>query len=83
MHRALSRSRGVDIAELPAYDRAVSVLHNGSMETIGATWQALHEHIEAQGARPSGPCREIYLETPLDDPEGCVTELQQPVASTA
>lgn len=49
---------GVEIAELPAYDRAVCLLHSGSMESVGATWQELHEHIEAQGARPSGPRRE-------------------------
>jgi effector-binding domain-containing protein len=50
------------------------------METIGATWQALHEHIEARDAHPSGPCREVYLAAPMDDPDAWVTELQPPIA---
>ena len=30
------------------------------------------------GAEPSGACRELYLETPMDDRDSWVTELQQP-----
>jgi hypothetical protein len=69
----------VEVRDLPAYDRAITVLHHGDMSSIGASWQALMRYVEEQGGRPSGPCREIYLETPMDDPAAWVTELQQPV----
>lgn len=69
----------VEVADLPAVERAVTVLHHGSMETIGDTWQALGSQVAERGLDPSGPCREVYLESPLDDPDAWVTELQQPV----
>lgn len=71
---------GVEVADLTAVARAVTVVHHGSVETIGDTWQALMRHLEAEGLSPSGPGREVYLETPLDDGDRWVTELQQPVA---
>jgi DNA-binding transcriptional MerR regulator len=71
---------GVEIADLPAVPKAVTVIHRGSMETIGDSWQALARHVDDRGLQPVGVCREVYLETPMDDPSAWVTELQQPVA---
>ncbi|WP_109505706.1 MerR family transcriptional regulator [Nocardioides speluncae] len=71
---------GVEIGELGAVERALTVVHRGSMETIGDTWQALAQQVEARGQQPQLPSREVYLETPEDDPDGWVTELQQPLA---
>lgn len=73
-------AEGVEIGELRAAERALTVVHRGSMETIGATWQALAQQVEARGLQPLLPCREVYLETPQDNPDSWVTELQQPVA---
>ena len=70
---------GAEVSELPACDRALTVIHRGSMATIGDTWQALATTVDARGLRAYGPCREVYLETPMDDPDAWVTELQQPV----
>ena len=70
---------GVEVATLPPAERAITVLHRGSMETIADTWQALGSHVADRGLDPVGPCREVYLETPMDDPDAWVTELQQPV----
>lgn len=71
---------GVQVEELEAADRAVTVLHHGGMETIGQTWQALATHVEDKGYRPVGRAREVYLHMPMDgDPATWVTELQQPV----
>ena len=70
---------GVEVADLSAVERAITVLHRGSMETIGDTWQALGSHVADLGLDPFGPCREVYLESPMDDPDAWVTELQQPV----
>jgi effector-binding domain-containing protein len=69
----------VEVGELPAEPRALTVIHRGDMATIGATWQALERQVEALGLSPYGPCREVYLETPQGDEDAWVTELQQPV----
>ncbi len=69
---------GFLIGELPAVTEAVTLVHLGSMATIGGSWQAMASWLEANDADPSDPCREIYLETPMDDPDAWVTELQQP-----
>lgn len=69
---------GFVIGELPAVAEAVTLVHLGSMATIGASWQAVGGWLDENGAEPAGPCREIYLETPMDDPDAWVTELQQP-----
>lgn len=70
---------GAEVADLPAVDRALTVIHRGSMATIGDTWQALATAVDATGLTAYGPCREVYLETPMDDQDAWVTELQQPV----
>jgi effector-binding domain-containing protein len=70
----------VEVDELPTVDRALTTVHLGAMDSIGQTWQALARAVEAQGLRAVGKCREVYLETPPDDQDSWVTELQQPVA---
>lgn len=70
----------VEVAELAAVPRAVTVLHRGSMETIQESWQALGRYLDTAGLQPSGPCREVYLHVDLEQPDEWVTELQQPVA---
>ncbi|MCI9888867.1 GyrI-like domain-containing protein [Micrococcales bacterium 31B] len=70
---------GLVLHELGSIEVA-SVLHHGSMETIGDSWGALMAWCEAEGYAMSGPCREIYLESAdRDDMSDWVTELQQPV----
>jgi effector-binding domain-containing protein len=49
------------------------------MDTINDTWQALAQQVDQRGLTAFGPCREVYLETPMDDQSRWVTELQQPV----
>lgn len=69
----------LETASLPAYDRAVTAVYRGSMAGIGAAWQELARHVTESGLSFAGPCREVYLATPFDDPDAWVTELQQPV----
>ncbi len=71
---------GVEIGELPAIGEAVTLVHLGSMETIGASWQAIGRWLEENGAEASAACREVYLEAPMDNQDDWVTELQQPFA---
>ncbi|WP_210603968.1 MerR family transcriptional regulator [Brevibacterium oceani] len=64
----------LDIGELPSCT-AATLIHEGSMNRIGASWQHLAEWALAQGWELVGPCREVYLETGPD----WIVELQQPV----
>ena len=70
---------GYDIVELPPVPRAATVLHHGSMDTIGDTWQELVRHVEGSGHRATGLAREVYLAMPPGDPDAWVTELQEPL----
>ena len=70
---------GVEVAELPAADRALVVTHYGAMDSIGQTWQDLMTEADRRGLGFAGRGREVYLETPDDNPDAWVTELQQPV----
>jgi len=72
---------GVQVVTVAAADRAVTALHRGGMDGIGASWQELVRHLEEKGYRPDGVAREVYVHMPMDDdPATWVTELQQPVA---
>ena len=69
---------GFEVTELPAVPEAVTQVHLGAMATIGASWQAVGAWLEEHAAEPSGPSREVYLETPEGDEDSWVTELQGP-----
>ncbi len=74
----------VVVEELEAVPNAMTVVHQGAIESVGQTWQALAATTEQRGRRMTGRCREVYLAVPgLGDtpvgPEGWVVELQQPV----
>lgn len=69
---------GFDIGELLAETEAVALVHLGSMAGIDDSWGAVFGWLGESGLIPSGPCREVYLESPMDDQDSWVTELQQP-----
>ncbi|MEV0332698.1 MerR family transcriptional regulator [Nocardia sp. NPDC050717] len=69
---------GFSIVDLPAQERVATTIHRGSVDGIGAAWQALGRWVENNGYRTAAPFREVTLEwTP--DPAGWVTELQEPI----
>lgn len=70
---------GVQVDTLPDAERALTVVHLGAMDTIAQTWQTLQREVESRGLQPAGRCREVYFESPQDNPDAWVTELQQPV----
>lgn len=70
---------GVEVLDLPAHDRAVTVIHRGSMTSVGETWQALAAEVERLGLQPSARAREVYHHVDEGDEDAWVTELQQPV----
>jgi DNA-binding transcriptional MerR regulator len=69
-----------DVVDLPAVEQAATVIHNGSMDHVDVTYQALARWIEDNGYRSSGFAREVYLKYgDGDDPATWVTELQEAV----
>lgn len=74
----------LQITELPPCT-AATLIHEGSMSRIGASWQHLSEWCVTQGYSLNGPCREIYLEagdgSDDSDQSDWVVELQQPITN--
>ncbi|MFE2283402.1 MerR family transcriptional regulator [Streptomyces sp. NPDC059443] len=76
--RAEDLGGGVRIVVLPAVERAATVVHRGSMDSVLPTAQALAQWIDANGERSSGYARELTLACP-EDRDQWVTELQEPL----
>lgn len=74
---------GFEVVDVPAAPVAVTGVHLGAMDTISASWQAMHQWLEANGYAPVGTCSEVYLVAGDDiDQSQWVTELRQPVVAT-
>lgn len=67
------------VLDLPPLDRAATIVHRGSMDTVLPTAQTLAHWIGAGGYRSTGYPREVNLECPENRDEW-VTELQAPVS---
>jgi effector-binding domain-containing protein len=65
---------GLQAVQIPAGEVA-SLIHQGSMDGIDATYQELHRWVREQGFTPTGDAREVYLEI-AEDPNDWVTEVQ-------
>lgn len=71
----------VQVYELPACT-AASIIHAGAYQTLNTAYQSLASWIGANGYKPCGPARELYLKigNPVrQDDESYVTEIQIPV----
>ncbi|NJP99873.1 MerR family transcriptional regulator [Streptomyces zingiberis] len=73
---------GLRVHDLPAFERAATIVHRGSMDGVLPTAQALDRWIEGNGHRSAGYPREITLECP-ENRDDWVTELQTPVVERA
>ncbi|WP_407840563.1 MerR family transcriptional regulator [Streptomyces sp. DSM 116496] len=78
--RAEDLGGDVRIVVLPAVERAATVVHRGSMDSVLPTAQALAQWIDANGERSSGYAREVSLACP-EDRNQWVTELQEPLGA--
>ncbi|MBT2449543.1 MerR family transcriptional regulator [Streptomyces sp. ISL-43] len=76
--RAEDLGGDVRIVVLPAVERAATVVHRGSMDSVLPTAQVLAQWIDANGERSSGYARELTLACP-EDRDQWVTELQEPL----
>jgi DNA-binding transcriptional MerR regulator len=71
-----------EIVDLPAVPRAATLIHRGTMERIGSSYQVLATWIEDNGYRQDGFAREVYLDCP-ENQDDWVTELQVVLVSEA
>ncbi|WP_169982971.1 MerR family transcriptional regulator [Microbispora sp. H10836] len=67
------------VVDLPAIERAATIVHRGPMDDVLPTAQTLAQWIADGGDRSAGYARELYLEAG-EDPARWVTELQEPLA---
>ncbi len=66
----------VNVRDLPAVERAATLVHRGSMSQVANSFAVLDQWIEAAGEQIVGLGREVYLECPPDDQSSWITELQ-------
>ncbi|HEX6360127.1 MerR family transcriptional regulator [Actinophytocola sp.] len=69
---------GVSIVDLPAIERAATIMHHGDMDNVLSTVQTLATWIEDNGHTSAGYNREVTLKWSEDKAEW-VTELQEPL----
>lgn len=71
---------GVSLEEIPGGTFA-STVHKGPYSKLGAAYGAVQAWMVANGKKPLGPCREVYLTDPDSVPEDEVlTEIDWPFA---
>ena len=73
-----SEIEGVDVVDLPAIERAATIMHHGDMDNVLSTVQTLATWIEENGHTSDGYNREVTLKWSEDKSEW-VTELQEPL----
>lgn len=73
-----ARIEGVEVVDLPAIERAATIVHHGDMDNVLSTVQTLATWIEENGHTSAGYNREITLKWSEDKSEW-VTELQEPL----
>ena len=79
--RAFAGNDTISVLELPAVEKMVCSVHQGSFSTIEKTNQALYDWIKQNGYKKCGPMREIYHkgEWITENPEEYITEIQIPI----
>jgi effector-binding domain-containing protein len=73
--------QGFSVVDLAEVQKAAAIIHQGSMNDVLSTGQALARWIDANGYRSVGYAREVTIEWSPDSDEW-VTELQQPIDAT-
>lgn len=66
--------------DLPAVERAATLVHRGSMDHVLVSEQLLGRWLDTEGAEALGYTRELYLHCPEDSADW-ITELQQPLGA--
>jgi effector-binding domain-containing protein len=80
IERLVPESGRVKVYQLPRYDEAACIIHQGSYRTLSQSYKHLLAWIEANGYQIIGPNREFYIQQgPEQDDESYVTEIQFPI----
>ena len=74
---AIQSIDGLELVELPAEDRAASVIHRGPASEIADAWQTLDVALEQRGLESHGVHRQVQLDS--ESSSNVVVELQCPV----
>ncbi|MDR2983477.1 MAG: MerR family transcriptional regulator [Nocardiopsaceae bacterium] len=74
-------AQGFSVADLAEVEKAAAIIHQGSMDDVLSTGQALARWIDANGYQSVGYAREVTIEW-SPDPDEWVTEVQQPIYAT-
>lgn len=69
---------GLTVVDMPAFEKAATIVHHGEMDNVLSTIQTLATWIEENGHTSAGYNREVYLEC-MGDRATWVTELQEPL----
>jgi hypothetical protein len=69
---------GLELIELPEAAEAVVLQHFGGPAGISDAWRTTMAWVEANGATPSAPGREVYVSSDPGEEDSWVTEIQQP-----
>lgn len=67
------------VVDLPGITSAATIVHRGSMDSVGKSFQILAQWIEENGHRTEGYAREVYVDYCPENPSDSVTELQIPL----
>lgn len=77
----VSPTRGVVMSGLPG-GRTARLIHEGSYDDLGSSWERLDEWLRAQDLTPGAAAWEVYVTEPSPDmdPAGLTTELNWSLA---
>lgn len=75
-------SNELEVVDLPGVESATTLLHQGTMDTIGEAYQTLAVWIDENGYRTDGTAREVYLVSHPRPQEQWETQIQMPVRRT-
>lgn len=56
--------------------KCVSTQHLGPWQEISGAYCGLMQHIEQEGFKYSGNCREVYVNCDFENQQNCITEVQ-------
>ncbi|PMB52640.1 MerR family transcriptional regulator [Fischerella thermalis CCMEE 5201] len=80
IEKDIPNTEQIRIYELPRFEKAASLVHHGSYNTLNQAYAALVSWIEANGYQIIGPNREVYITGGnQQDNESYITEVQFPV----
>jgi len=79
----LSSGARMELAQLPASDSLATIVRSGPLYQSHLAFGKLGVWMEANGYAIAGPCREVFLDMPFQNPGDPAVEIQFPVSKAA